>query len=264
MLEWLSLFAINSVMPNILNNFIYDAGKTGVKKIFKLDSKEELSEILAKEFEKMQMSQKYIELLMEQMVSREEMIAKYLKLLTTKLGMETTILIEKQGVIIEASPKDSIFREELKKQTQNSPLHLVEQTETISTLGINEETILDMEERLSNLKLDVERVAEQIKKAIIMPRKTVEPNRIFKDWFDRNIAQKGLVYEITKSGFYSFSRQYAKNELLAQPQFYISDKRGEKVSLAIYSEKLSDDNNIVLKVDIDNGYIFAINKKIIL
>lgn len=262
MLELLNLLSINSIALNILSNLIYDAGKTGVKRIFRFGSKKELRKMLSAEFLDMKMSPKTIELLLEEMISQQEIVATYLKLLTTKLGMETTILTKKKGITIEASPKDSIFQEELKKQTKNSPLHIVEQSEMISTLGISEEDVLDMEEKLSNLKLDVERVAEQIRNAVIVPQKTVEPNEIFKDWFNRNIAQKVVVYEIVKSGFYSFSREHTKNALLAQPQFYISDKRGEKVYKATYSEKLSDVNNVVFKVNIDKGYIFAINKRI--
>lgn len=261
MFELFMLYVINKVVPDILNNLIYDACKAGVKKIFRLDSKETLQSVLSNEAFGIRTNQEITNLLVGQVLNNQEEIAKYLNAVTKKLDMETTVIFDKEHYAIEVSPNDHVHLEKLNTKT---PLAITEHSAAVSVLGFSEEDVLAMAKELELLKNDVEVMAERIKNILITPEKAVEPNPIFREALLRKTKQKMLVYEVPKNGFYAFSRAKTRSELSAYPQFYISNKRGENISKAICSDRLSDANNIVFKVDIGSGYIFAVSEKVVL
>ena len=261
MFELFMLYVVNRVVPDILNNLIYDACKAGAKKVFRLDSKETLQRVLSNEAFGLRANQEMTNLLVGQVLNNQAEIAKCLSAVTKKLDMETTVTFDKEHYTISVSPNDHVHLEKLNTKT---PLAIAEHSAAVSVLGFSEEDVLAMSKELELLKNDVEVMAEKIKNVLITPEKAVEPNPIFREALLRKTKQKMLVYEVPKNGFYAFSRAKTRTELSAYPQFYISNKRGENISKAVCSDRLSDANNIVFKVDIGSGYIFAISEKVVL
>lgn len=261
MFELIMLYVINKVVPDILNNLIYDACKAGVKKVLRLDSKEALQRVLSNEAFGLRANQEIINLMVGKILDNQEEIAKCLSTITKKLDMETTVTFNQEYYAVEASPNDHIRLEDLNAKT---PLAIAEHSAAVSVLGFSEEDVLAMAKELELLKNDVEVMAEKIKNILITPEKAVEPNPIFREALLRKTKQRMLVYEVLKNGFYAFSRAKTRAELSAYPQFYISNKRGENISKAVCSDRLSDANNIVFKVEIGSGYIFAVSEKVVL
>lgn len=261
MLELFMLYLINRTVPDILNNLIYDTCKAGVKKVFRLDSKEALQSMLSNELFGIRANQGISNLMIGQILDNQEKIANCLSIVTKKLNMETTVIFDKEYCTIEVSPNDHVHLENLNTKT---PLAIAEHSSVVSALGFSEEDVLAMAKELELLKSDVEMMAEKIKNVVIAPENTVAPNAIFREALLRKTKQKMLVYEVPKNGFYAFSRAKMRAELSASPQFYISNKRGENISKAVCSERLSDANNIVFKVDMSSGYIFAVSEKVVL
>lgn len=258
------LLAAGSLSQSLLYALVYDVAKAGVKKIFHLDLKQNTNEAFMAEFLQLKDGQIKIESMLGQLAFQYELIAAYLMVITKELGMKTQVLLNNDQITLVIPPEDRVFQEKLEEKTHISPLRLAEHSEVVSVLGLNEDSVLDMIAELEDMKLDVEALAEKIKNILITPEKAVEPNPIFREALLKKTKQKMLVYEVPKNGFYAFSRAKTRSELSAYPQFYISNKRGEDISKAICSDRLSDANNIVFKVDIGSGYIFAVSEKVVL
>ena len=248
-------------MPDILNNLIYDACKAGVKKVCRLDSKEALQSVLSNEVLGMCANQEMSNLMIEQILNNQYVIANCLRAVTKKLDMETIVIYEKEYCTIDVSPNDAARLEELNTKT---PLAIAENSELVAALGFSNEDVLVMKKELALLKEDVEAMAERIKSVVITPKDVVVPNEIFRETLLRKTNHRMLVYEVKKNGFYAFSIEKTRAELSAYPQFYISNERGENICKAVYSERLSDGKNLVFKVDISSGYIFAVSEKVVL
>ena len=188
-----NLLSAGSLAQNLLYNLVYDVGKAGVKKVFRLDSDEETKTAILTELSQIKGNNKKIEMMLGQVFFQQEVIAAYLIALTKELGMGTTVQFKDGHLAVEIPPEDKAFQKKLEGAAPISPLRIAEHPEVVSALGLKEDTVLDMVAELDNLKFDVEALAEKIKNVVITPQNTVEPNKIFDEVLERKTNQEAIA-----------------------------------------------------------------------
>jgi hypothetical protein len=108
-------------------------------------------------------------------------------------------------------------------------------------------------------------IIKSFRENLIIVEPTTIKSRVFEEWYKAKCEEKSIFFKINKAGYYSISRRLVYTEIRHDLHLYlvnITNSNNYDYYEVFNENSLSNESEIIIKSNIDNGYIIAISGRL--